>query len=167
MKNIIKKMFSLLLVGVVAVSMFGFIVPNRVDAAEADINSGSRIIVNIESRAKFFGRIRGTISKNDDYDQIISIDPRQPRFRSPSINSFCVPESKNTITLNFNVYSPSGRRGSMVYVSIKLYKREKSITSLNSKEEVETISIKIEKSASVYEDLPDGWTVVSKQYVET
>ena len=41
MKNIIKKMFSLLLVGVVAVSMFGFIAPNRVDAEETNVvNNG-------------------------------------------------------------------------------------------------------------------------------
>ena len=33
MKRVIKKLFSLLLVGVVAVSMFSFISPNRVDAA--------------------------------------------------------------------------------------------------------------------------------------
>ena len=36
MKNVMKKVFSLLLVGVVAVSMFGFITPNRVDAAETN-----------------------------------------------------------------------------------------------------------------------------------
>ena len=41
MKNIIKKMFSLLLVGVVAVSMFGFIAPNRVGAEETNVaNNG-------------------------------------------------------------------------------------------------------------------------------
>lgn len=40
MKNIIKKLFSLLLVGVVAVSMFGFIAPNRVNAAETDASLG-------------------------------------------------------------------------------------------------------------------------------
>ena len=41
MKNIIKKMFSLLLVGVVTVSMFGFIAPNRVDAEETNVvNNG-------------------------------------------------------------------------------------------------------------------------------
>ena len=32
MKNVVKKLFSLLLIGVVAVSMFSFIVPNHVDA---------------------------------------------------------------------------------------------------------------------------------------
>ena len=36
MKNVMKKVFSLLLVGVVAVSMFGFITPNRIDAAETN-----------------------------------------------------------------------------------------------------------------------------------
>ena len=36
MKNVMKKVFSLFLVGVVAVSMFGFITPNRVDAAETN-----------------------------------------------------------------------------------------------------------------------------------
>ena len=40
MKNIIKKLFSLLLVGVVAVSMFGVIAPNRVNAAETNANLG-------------------------------------------------------------------------------------------------------------------------------
>ena len=40
MKNVIKKMFSLLLVGVVAVSMFGVIAPNRVNAAETNANLG-------------------------------------------------------------------------------------------------------------------------------
>ena len=44
MKNVIKKMFSLLLVGVVAVSMFGFIAPNRVDAAEANAFRGSVLV---------------------------------------------------------------------------------------------------------------------------
>ena len=34
MKNVIKKLFSLLLIGVVAVSMFSFIVPNHIDAEE-------------------------------------------------------------------------------------------------------------------------------------
>ena len=44
MKNVIKKMFSLLLVGVVAVSMFGFIAPNRVDATEANVLEGSVLV---------------------------------------------------------------------------------------------------------------------------
>ena len=44
MKNIMKKLFSLLLVGVVAVSMFGFITPNRVDAAETNSNLGTIVI---------------------------------------------------------------------------------------------------------------------------
>ena len=41
MKNVMKKLFSLLLVGVVAVSMFGFIAPNNVDAAEAEPSKGN------------------------------------------------------------------------------------------------------------------------------
>ena len=40
MGNIIKKLLSLLLVSVVAVSMFNFIAPNRVDAVETNKNSG-------------------------------------------------------------------------------------------------------------------------------
>ena len=40
MGNIIKKLLSLLLVSVVAVSMFSFIAPNRVDAVETNENSG-------------------------------------------------------------------------------------------------------------------------------
>ena len=40
MKNIMKKLFSLLLVGVVAVSMFGFIAPNSVDAKEEKPSKG-------------------------------------------------------------------------------------------------------------------------------
>ena len=40
MKNVIKKMLSLLLVGVVTVSMFGVIAPNRVNAAETNANLG-------------------------------------------------------------------------------------------------------------------------------
>lgn len=36
MKNVMKKVFSLLLVGIVAISMFSFITPNRVDAAETN-----------------------------------------------------------------------------------------------------------------------------------
>ena len=44
MKNIMKKLFSLLLVGVVAVSMFGFITPNNVDAAETNGCAGKIVI---------------------------------------------------------------------------------------------------------------------------
>ena len=114
-----KKLLSLLLVGVVAVSMFGFIRPNRVNAAEVDINSRPSGIVTIESRAKFLSRICATVSKDSKYEQIIMIDPTQPSFRSPSTNSFCVPESKNKINLDFSVYSSNGRRRSIVRISVK------------------------------------------------
>ena len=46
MKNIMKKLFSLLLVGVVAVSMFGFITPNRVDAAEANAKYAGKFCIS-------------------------------------------------------------------------------------------------------------------------
>lgn len=44
MKNVIKKAFSLLLVSVVAVSMFSFITPNRVDAKVQLSNNYVRIV---------------------------------------------------------------------------------------------------------------------------
>ena len=43
MKNFIKKLFSLVLVGVVTVSMFSFIRPNRVDAIEESNASGGNL----------------------------------------------------------------------------------------------------------------------------
>lgn len=47
MKNFMKKLFLLLLVGVIAVSMFGFIAPNRVDAKEAKPSRGN-VCVGLE-----------------------------------------------------------------------------------------------------------------------
>ena len=41
MKNVMKKLFSLLLVGVIAVSMFSFVAPNSVDAKEAKPSRGT------------------------------------------------------------------------------------------------------------------------------
>ena len=162
MKNIIKKMFSLLLVGVVAVSMFGFIAPNRVDAAEADINSRPRRTVTIESRAKFFCRISVTVSKDGNNEHSMSFVPRQLGDRSSSTNSFCTTGSENTIILHFSVCIPSGRRSS----TAKIYKREKSRQNSNSKKKVETISIEIKEDASAHVDGLDGWTVVSQEYME-
>ena len=48
-----KKLFSLLLVGIVAISMFGFIAPNNVDAAEAKPSKG---IVRLEHTGGWVGR---------------------------------------------------------------------------------------------------------------
>lgn len=53
MKNVMKKLFSLLLVGIVAISMFGFIAPNNVDAAEAKPSKG---IVRLEHTGGWIGR---------------------------------------------------------------------------------------------------------------
>ena len=58
MKNVFKKMFSLLLVGVVAVSMFGFIKLNCVEAAEAhgEDNKGLIVVNNSSEWAKYWKR---------------------------------------------------------------------------------------------------------------
>ena len=54
MRNIIKKLLSLLLVGVVAVSMFGFITPNRVNATEANtLSAGILCIQNNGNRGEY------------------------------------------------------------------------------------------------------------------
>ena len=50
MKNVMKKLFSLLLVGVIAVSMFSFVAPNSVDAAEAKPSKGT---VYLKQNAKW------------------------------------------------------------------------------------------------------------------
>ena len=48
MKNVMKKVFSLLLVGVVAISMFSFITPNRVDAAETNRYRAGKIVISCD-----------------------------------------------------------------------------------------------------------------------
>lgn len=65
-KNVMKKMFSLLLVGVVAISMFGFISPTRAEAAEA----GSKGTVQIYQKGLYVARFDVTFfdGKNGKID---------------------------------------------------------------------------------------------------
>ena len=56
MKNIVKKLFSLLLVGVVAISMFSFVAPTNAEAAEAD----SYGTLSIRNWASFTARFHVT-----------------------------------------------------------------------------------------------------------
>ena len=80
MKSVIKKLFSLLLVGVVTVSMFGFVKPNCVEAIEANDKSETIHILNMGGEdllciTQFFLEDDPELTKSLNPEEIIEVCP--------------------------------------------------------------------------------------------
>ena len=99
MKNVIKKMFSLLLVGVVAVSMFGFVAPNRVDAAETDALEGSVLVKTTCSENAYI--ISSTVEFLTDSGKTIKIPMRKHLDgRKSECVEYKIPKDARTVKVN-------------------------------------------------------------------
>ena len=78
MKNVIKRLFSLLLVGVVTVSMFGFIKPSCVEATEANGKSETIHILNMGDEnllciTQFFLENDPELTKSLNSEEVIEV----------------------------------------------------------------------------------------------
>ena len=102
MKNVIKKMLSLLLVGVVTVSMFSFITPNRVDAEVKFL----RYFVHVVAKAPGRGGQDGyyNISFFDKKEEPIIGSIKPVGFGSVKEEDFYVP--RGAATMKFEALSP-------------------------------------------------------------
>ena len=106
MKNVIKKMLSLLLVGVVTVSMFGFVAP-PVEAAKANIYRTDKI--TIESFVKHAEKIKVTTSCSGNFKKkTYTVNPPKGIFSNQC--SFKVKEPLNQISITFCIYDPCKRK---------------------------------------------------------
>ena len=109
MKNFIKKLFSLLLVGVVTVSMFSFIRPNRVDAIEesnkSERNLGTFIVEEIPCRA-LYTIYCSVICYNASGKEIKRVDDTSSLFWSSKKIAFKIPlatsEMSSKITITYS-----------------------------------------------------------------
>lgn len=124
MKNFIKKLFSLLLVGVVTVSMFSFIRPNRVDAIEESNKSGKNlgtfIVEEIPCRALYtiycsvvcYNASGKEIKKVDDKSNLLwsskKITFEIPPATSKMSSKITIPYSKDSAIEQTDIYVKNG-----------------------------------------------------------
>ena len=100
-----KKLFSLLLVGIVAISMFGFITPNSVDAAEATPSKGTVYVKNTShsigyganfvvdfynaSGKNIGGYNSGRLNKTEERHYTIPQEAKSVTVRTKKKSTFC------------------------------------------------------------------------------
>ena len=101
MKNVMKKLFSLLLVGVVAVSMFGFIAPNNVDAAEAEPSKGT-----VYFHQKGSGYIGNYIASFYDASEKLICSYNTGRMYVGQSRSYAIPKETKTLTVQTKTRLP-------------------------------------------------------------
>ena len=97
MKNVMRKVVSLFLVGIVAVSMFGFIAPTRAEATEEN-SRGTVKVVNKGNYVAFF-----TISFYDKTEQLI-IKQRECLLELEE-NDFALPANANFVTVEAKAHN--------------------------------------------------------------
>ena len=95
-KNVMKKMFSLLLVGVVAISMFGFISSTRAEAAEA----GSKGTVQIYQKGLYVARFDVNFFDGNNNE----IDSSSKRLAIYQGYDIAIPDNAEYVQVDVYVY---------------------------------------------------------------
>ena len=161
-----KKLLSLLLVGVVAVSMFGFIRPNRVNAAE--VNGGVRTLekIIIKSNAKYSGPIFCEMSDNGKGVNRQQFTPDQPGIFTSKYTFYVYSTEKNHVNkihLTFYVWD-STKPGTQVLIDAIFCKQE---IGPSSKKELDAFSITIGKDGDSCDPICfNEWFPLSINYCE-
>lgn len=137
MKSVMKKLFSLLLVGVVTVSMFGFVAP-LVEAAEANA-SGDQFIIT--SYLELTQDINVTTSIDGNKSKSFTIPMDKPiKRKKPLQYSFKVSSSRNRVELSIFVKKPSNPK-IHEKIDVAFYKNVKSKTQPDIKEKAVIASV--------------------------
>ena len=125
MKNVFKKMFSLFLVGVVAVSMFGFIAPNRVDATEAANAFTESILVETEPSINAC-TISSTIKFFDESEKVVRVKRAELDGQIGQAMEAKIPKKAKIIEINvMNIEKRKDLRLSRTYK----FRRDKVVPS--------------------------------------
>lgn len=114
MKNVFKKVFSLLLVGVVAVSVFGFIAPNRVDATEAANVFTESILVETEPSINAC-TIASTIKFFDESEKVVRVKRAELDGKIGQAMEVEIPKKAKIIEINVMDLKKKGLRLSRTY----------------------------------------------------
>ena len=127
MKNVVKKLFSLLLVGVVAISMFSFVAPPPAEAAEAaEAGSNGTLILNQRGLCKtgFHVTFYDYLKKNlGEYDTGCLKGGNTRKFKIP----------KNTYNVHVYVAVADGGKKNIDFYADESGVNEKSQIELTSK----------------------------------
>ena len=154
MKNVIKKMFSLLLVGVVTVSMFGFVAP--VEAAEANASSDKIII---ESYVKHAGKIK--VETGTKMGSIVkSFEKRPPKGIWSNRCSFETKSPVSVISITFCIYEPSNPKTKR-QISAEFWKSNFDPYEEIVRDPDKSIFIEIDKNAKFIANTFNGWHLMS------
>lgn len=153
-----KKLLSLLLVGVVAVSMFGFIRPNHVNAAEVN-NDKIFERVDIKSYLRYTKNIYCEISNNGKGINKLEFSPKQPGRFSSRFEFYIY--SVNTLKLDIGVVNPNNPNATLI-IMVELHKRENS----SSNKKLDALSITIDKNAKLRVNNFNNWIISSLMYEE-
>ena len=153
-----KKLLSLLLVGVVAVSMFGFIRPNRVNAAEVN-NDKIFERVDIKSYLRYTKNIYCEISNNGKGINKLKFSPKQPGRFSSRFEFYIY--SVNTLKLDIGVVNPNNPNATLI-IMVELHKWENS----SSNKKLDALSITIDKNAKLRVNNFNNWIISSLMYEE-
>ena len=128
MKSVMKKLFLLLLVSVITVSMFGFVAPVEAAAANA---SGDQIIIT--SYLELTQDIKVTTSIDGDKSKSFTIPANKPiKHKKPLQYSFKVSSSVNKIDLNICLKKP-GNPKIKEEINVEFYKKVNSKTEPDKK----------------------------------
>ena len=106
MKNVMKKLFSLLLVGVVAVSMCGFIAPNSVDAAEVKPSKGEIHLKQADWWSAFGTDGRYFVKFYNASGQLIGDKLASLRAVKEPSKDFPIPVETNSVVIEIKKGSP-------------------------------------------------------------
>ena len=153
MKSVMKKLFSLLLVGVVTVSMFGFVAP-LVEAAEANASSDKIIITSFVKHAEKIKVITGTRG-----GAVKSFEIR-PKGIFSNQCSFKTKSPVNEISITFCICELSNPKIKRE-IKAKFWKSDFAPYEKIVRDPDKSISINIDKNAKAVEDAFNGWHLMS------
>lgn len=128
-----KKLFSLLLVGIVAISMFAFIAPNSVDATEAEPSKGTVYVKNATEKSGY-----GVRFVVDFYDASgNNIGCYKSNYLSRTEKKCCtIPQEAKSVTV---LTAKKVNRSTWDNVSSFVFKLDKSNDSLDGSIQVNAI----------------------------
>ena len=154
MKSVMKKLFSLLLVVVITVSMFGFVAPPSVEAAEANASRDKIIITSFVKHAE---KIKVETGVHSGYSKK-SFEISPPKGLLSNQCSFKT--EFYSIRVRFCIYEPSNPKTKRL-ISAEFWKSDLAIYGEIVRDPDKSIFIEIDRNAKVTASTFNGWHLTS------